>query len=400
MRITIQSIEDARPYAGKRVKLFFGDSPRGAGVLQIGRATEIGVGSGGYEGVGVTGVDALHLPGATNPLFSLEVDDDPKAIEIRTEADARQWVGRRVRLFRHTNHRGREDRGEGMFAMYVDGVGDVRMVTGGDPADTRQAGTWCGAHAYGQYATIELLDGPAHPRPEGDGWVWAQTSAEIPASFLHEICEISAPSSVSYPARLVKIKINEILERALLGHLPSGPSASLDMTARGGAWIRRENTADPTPEPPPVSPPDPVPATREERLAQLQATIAAATAEIAETEAEIAQEAEDARFPLPEGYTWLDGSCAVYWHKLSAVRAVLARHDAENPQSYSVSLEPGQMLASVPHDFAAGDRVRLTHEDGRETIHAITGVDYGGDSNTSRLVGHWGGRTVTKITRL
>lgn len=207
---------------------------------------------------------------------------------------------------------------------------------------------------------------------------------------------------------------------------------------------------------------DEPPLTTAERLEIARAEVARIEAEIAQAEREAAEqkareerEAEDARFPLPEGWRWehdvtllkstrcavgpnpktsgprtlcvhvfalspvpeivargyVDGQIDCAWQRppLDVVRAVIARYDAEHAPPYSIELARGCYASEVSHTFQAGDVITLTLADGSETRHTINEVDEDGDVWTAEsfacdgnmrscLVGNVGYRHVTKIT--
>lgn len=195
-------------------------------------------------------------------------------------------------------------------------------------------------------------------------------------------------------------------------------------------------------------------------VARLEAEIAREATEAAEQKARAEREAEDARYPLPEGWRWERisclGLCAVgpsprrdaqmlcvhvfdlggyaeivtrgyaggidcqwepptidcQWERppLDVVRVVIARYDAEHgvtdakPEPYSITVTG--WCADIPHTFKSGDVVDLTFASGRVERHTID-VDHDRDILTSILyITDDGGtafrvgasRGVTKVT--
>lgn len=352
-KITINTIDDARPYAGQYVDLFWRNEPRGSGILKVGYQA-IGVGEGGPSDVGSPGFSAvgfmwgdcragdchIHVySAAENP-----TPEPPPLTPPEPVPAARGWD--------------------------LDWYEAMRDV----PHDL----------AIGDAVTLVMTDGTRHSRtvlsmdPDGDMYV---------SAYVRGFRLVAAPFGVR----------------------------------------RVERTA-----------PDVV---NRERLETLRAEAAQMAQDIAEVEAKIARDSKDAQYPLPVGHTWgttdvdshdmvqaSDDSCAyidddgdlcfeepdsedLYCQPLAAIRALIARYDAENPPAYSVTLEEGQYMGNVDHEFKVGDRVRLTHEDGRETDHKIS-LDKDGDVWTSPAyptadpdaVSCWVGRArhrrVIKVTRL
>ena len=146
-----------------------------------------------------------------------------------------------------------------------------------------------------------------------------------------------------------------------------------------------------------------------EAAAYLRRVEEEAAAKKAEEEKARKRAEQDARFPLPAPYEWrrqeallyaynLEDGSALYvdsgsklcyeeeegtpadectFQPLDVVRAVIARYDAENApeESWDISEVP---LHDQKHPLKVGDKVRLLHTNGKESVHTVSAVLRGG----------------------
>lgn len=354
-------------------------------------------------------------------------------INIKNVDEARQFVGRRVRLFWFDGSE-YAPRGEGLLR--------IGRAYGSDWVGVGKSGPCgCGSTAVSMNsesdAWIELLD--AHP-----------DAARYAAMVGKRIKVVAAGGSDDYArfsARLAGGIVTAVdttgLAQAVAVTWLTDSGDSHMCYIGPGFWP--DVVID---EPPTLA--DQLETARAE-VARIEAEIAREATEAAEQKARAEHEAEDARYPLPEGWRWernynglglcavgpnsrleyprtlcvrvLGGmsaeivtrgvDCDIGWERppLDVVRAVIARYDAERAKDapYSIDLPPGGWCRDVPHTFQVKDVIDLTFQSGRVERCVISKVDderdiwvkdpYTADRGyESRYVGNYNGRGVTKVT--
>jgi hypothetical protein len=197
-------------------------------------------------------------------------------IKIRSEDELNKWVGRRVRL-----GWGRD----GLWQSTQNYVGMLRRYNGVNVhvGDCSNHGWRIDFSDPTDFGWIELLDGAAYPRPEGEGWVWIPTAADA-RPFEGKRCEVSAG-----PLPLTASGRHSVFYDLCISNCggwlddPNGPSVAATM--RGGAWIRE-------------LPPEPVIDPAQAKIDRLTEEIAEAEKVLARTRQECAERVEIAEARL------------------------------------------------------------------------------------------------------
>lgn len=170
-------------------------------------------------------------------------------IKITTIEEARKWVGRRAS---RSGYSGVDQSLPAHLNDYLLTLAPPEASPGG----VFQFAGWCG-HPHGPAVWVELADGPAHPRPEGDGWVWCQTARKAGDLFTGKVCEVDA---APWPGEAYGARSSGTLHAAPhIGsvHVDDGFS----LLVRGGAWIRETSCEEPA---------EPAKETAAERIARVK----------------------------------------------------------------------------------------------------------------------------------